>query len=68
MSRDLKTANVFINKKGDVKIGDFGISKMMNTRLHTQTLLGTPYYFSPEMVKFKCIKIQKKGLLIRICF
>lgn len=48
--RDLKTANVFLNKRGIVKIGDFGISKIMNTKVLAQTVLGTPYYFSPEMV------------------
>lgn len=48
--RDLKTANVFLNMRGTVKLGDFGISKIMSTNIHAQTVLGTPYYFSPEMV------------------
>ncbi|CAD6991971.1 unnamed protein product [Ceratitis capitata] len=50
LHRDLKTANVFLNKRGIVKIGDFGISKIMNTKVLAQTVLGTPYYFSPEMI------------------
>lgn len=51
--RDLKTANIFLAKGNLVKIGDFGISKMMGTQtkhLGANTILGTPYYLSPEMV------------------
>lgn len=50
ISRDLKTANVFLNSDGFVKIGDFGISKILTTHAQAQTVLGTPYYISPEMV------------------
>jgi NIMA (never in mitosis gene a)-related kinase len=46
--RDLKSANVFINKKGEAKLGDMNVSKVGDLCM-TQT--GTPYYASPEVWK-----------------
>ena len=46
--RDLKSANVFLNKDGTAKLGDMNVSKVAKKGLlYTQT--GTPYYASPEV-------------------
>lgn len=50
LHRDIKTENIFINKDGYLKIGDFGISKLLLTRTVATSLVGTPHYISPEIV------------------
>jgi NIMA (never in mitosis gene a)-related kinase len=48
LHRDLKSANVFLNKSGSAKLGDMNVSKLAKKGLLlTQT--GTPYYASPEV-------------------
>lgn len=50
--RDLKSANLFLNRNGTTKLGDMNVSKVTkNGFLYTQT--GTPYYASPEVWKDK---------------
>ena len=48
MHRDMKSANVFLHKNGEPKLGDLNVSKVAKKGLlYTQT--GTPYYASPEV-------------------
>ena len=48
LHRDMKSANVFLNTTGSVKLGDMNVSKVAKDGLlYTQT--GTPYYASPEV-------------------
>ncbi len=50
LHRDLKSANVFLNRDGTAKLGDMNVSKIAKKGLlYTQT--GTPYYASPEVWK-----------------
>ena len=52
LHRDLKTANVFLTRAGIVKLGDFGVSRVLSaTSELAKTFVGTPYYLSPELLQ-----------------
>jgi serine/threonine protein kinase len=55
--RDISPSNVFISKRGDVKLGDFGIAHAERRESKTQagTLKGKYGYMSPEQVVGKSI-------------
>jgi NIMA (never in mitosis gene a)-related kinase 1/4/5 len=46
--RDLKPPNIFLTGDNMVKVGDFGVSRLMeNTAARARTVVGSPYYLSP---------------------
>lgn len=54
LHRDIKGQNIFLMRNGMIKLGDFGISKVLtNTVDKARTMVGTPYYLSPEIVEGK---------------
>ena len=54
LHRDIKSQNIFLMKNNRVKLGDFGIAKCLNgTFDKAKTLIGTPYYLSPEIINDK---------------
>ena len=46
--RDLKPSNILICYNNQIKLSDFGISKIKEGQLAAFTKIGTPYYMSPE--------------------
>lgn len=55
MHRDVKPSNIMIDRKSAAKLMDMGISKSLNDMDQAMTisgtLVGTPYYISPEQAK-----------------
>ena len=50
--RDLTPENIFINKNNKIKIGDFGVSKQLNTNnKYAETDTGKEHYKAPEIIK-----------------
>ncbi|XP_069874683.1 serine/threonine-protein kinase Nek4 isoform X2 [Dipodomys merriami] len=54
LHRDLKTQNVFLTRTNIIKVGDLGIARVLeNNSDMASTLIGTPYYMSPELFSNK---------------
>ena len=57
--RDIKPENILLNKKGQVRIADFGLAKLLDrpAARDTSTLtkvgqrMGTPHYMAPEQIE-----------------
>lgn len=51
--RDIKAMNVFIKRPLRVKIGDLGIARHLSESYYASTIIGTPFYLSPELCEEK---------------
>jgi Serine/threonine protein kinase len=53
LHRDIKSSNIYLTGNNTVKLGDFGISRILQGSEAAMTVVGTPYYMSPEVCEGK---------------
>ncbi|MEY3176437.1 MAG: Serine/threonine-protein kinase PrkC [Planctomycetota bacterium] len=52
--RDIKPENILVNKKGEIKVADFGLAQLGDSGDRSKGItMGTPLYMSPEQVQGK---------------
>ena len=64
---DLKTQNIFLTSQNVIKLGDFGIARVLRDSADCAlTTIGTPFYLSPEICQKKPYPWNK--MLLKISF
>lgn len=59
--RDIKAENILLTRKGEVKVADFGLSRILienqpeSNLTQSGIILGTPLYLSPEQIEDRAV-------------
>lgn len=69
--RDIKPQNIYYDANGEVKLGDFGISYLLNSSFNVnenKRVMGTAQYLAPEIIKGKLCSFQSDIYALGITF
>lgn len=68
LHRDIKLGNIMVDARGNFKLGDFGIARMVDGTQCVHTMIGTGSYMAPEVYKkqgyFTTADIYSLGMVL----